>query len=250
MRSHSSKFKAARTPDPLRTHVVGQVSIEASLKAALGALLLSSVACACSSPAVKESGTAQHTTHTSEKNTAVKPSSTLTLGSSSGSRDAAASASVAVPQDYQTLRSLLLAREAENLPDKATLQRHSNAVEALTWLGRNDDQLVVRARALNVLGYFSSADVRSTLLSIARDAQQPSKARAGAVEGLARQNPGEDAALQGALLELVKDKDIRVGVAAVEALSGIASARQGLEALARAGGLSSDVQRALERALK
>ena len=50
-----------------------------------------------------------------------------------------------------TVRALLLARHAADLPSKAILDRHQKADDSLRWLAANDNARVIRVRALTLL---------------------------------------------------------------------------------------------------
>jgi hypothetical protein len=122
-----------------------------------------------------------------------------------------------LPEGVQPVRDLLLARHADDLPDKATLSSHEGALEHLQWLAANDDQMMVRARALDLLGYWDEA--LPLLRQMAGDAEAHGKLRAAAILGLVRSDLSDDEASRTLLGVLTSDPDERVAAEAQAALA-------------------------------
>ncbi len=123
----------------------------------------------------------------------------------------------ALPEGVKPVRDLLLARHADDLPDKATLERHEGALEHLQWLAAHDDQMLVRARALDLLGYWEEA--LPLLRQTAADSAAHGKLRSAAILGLLRSDLSDDEASRALLGELSSDADDRVADEARAALS-------------------------------
>jgi len=125
-------------------------------------------------------------------------------------RDPAASSA---PASVQGITGLLLARHADDLPAKATLEKHPEAAAALRWIAQHDERLIVAARALEALGYWPDDANRVFLLGVAADTAVPVKSRAAAWRALAAW-PASDAALTAAAQKASGDPAVPVARAA------------------------------------
>jgi HEAT repeat protein len=126
--------------------------------------------------------------------------------------------------------SLLRARHPEDLPDRATLDRHGGA-EALWAAAGSDPDLVVRARALELLGLYDEPAQVERLLRTAQDPAAASKLRASAVIGLGRTRAGDRAAVVAAVAALVRDDDRRLALEAGAVLRTLPGGEPALAAL-------------------
>ena len=121
-----------------------------------------------------------------------------------------------LPEGAKPIRDLLLARHADDLPDKATLESHEGALAHLTWLAENDQQMLVMARALDLLGYWDEA--LPMLRETAADTGKHSKLRSAAILGLVRSDLSDDEESRAVLTKLSGDADERVSAEAKAAL--------------------------------
>jgi hypothetical protein len=160
-------------------------------------------------------------------------------------------ASVEPPSQEQidNLRPLLLARHAKDLPDRATLQAHANPEGTLMWLADNDDRVVVRERALLLLGHFASPSSQAFLVAAARDPSRDPKLQAAAVAGLAKYDLEDREDLREVVAAQLEHRDLRVGYAAVQALRDVPSAAADLERASKNPDLAEQVRRAAKDAL-
>mgnify|MGYP000480290392 CR=1 FL=1 len=122
-------------------------------------------------------------------------------------------ATSSAPASVQGITGLLLARHADDLPAKATLEKHPDAAAALRWIAQNDERLIVAARALEALGYWPDDANRVFLLGVAADTAVPVKSRAAAWRALAAW-PASDAALTAAAQKASGDPAVPVARAA------------------------------------
>ena len=128
-----------------------------------------------------------------------------------------AAASGDKPISVDGITGLLLARHAEDLPSKGTLDKHSEAPAALRWIAGNDDRLIVVARALELLAHYPEPTNRALLLSTATSTAHP-KARAAAWRALAAFDVPNDAELKAAAESASQDPAKPVALAAQAAL--------------------------------
>jgi len=125
------------------------------------------------------------------------------------------------PASTGAISELLSARHAQDLPDRATLDAHADADEALAWLARNGSTAALRVRATRALGLFPDRDHDELLVEYARPTAPHPTLRAAALQALAalpveRRTP-HSAVLQQAL----QSDDPRVVGAAREAAEGL-----------------------------
>lgn len=66
---------------------------------------------------------------------------------------------VEVPAEFAAIRSLLMAHHTEDLPTREALEKHPDPVAALSWLAENDELMVVRTRATELLALFEPQPV-------------------------------------------------------------------------------------------
>jgi hypothetical protein len=130
------------------------------------------------------------------------------------------------------VRALLLARHVDDLPSRATLDHHPGAEQSLHRLARTDVKLVVRARALQLLGLYPTRESEAILVQVAQDAGQPEKLRAAALHGLGGYDLSARADLREIVLAQLDSPDAMVAVAAVVALRDVPAAAAALERIA------------------
>ena len=118
------------------------------------------------------------------------------------------------PASVAAVRPLLGARHTEDLPTRTALDTHPGAEEALQWLARYGSSLVEAERAAMLLATYDSEATAEVCLSLLTEGGH-AKVRAGAARCLATQSA---AAAEPALVALLTDSDIRVGIAAADAL--------------------------------
>ncbi len=122
------------------------------------------------------------------------------------------------PAGVDGVLELLLARHADDLPDKTTLDKHDGAPAALRWIATNDERLLTQARALEALGFWPNDANRNFLLGVAIDTKRPAKTRAAAWKGLAAWDLKADIELLNAATEASADPAVPVARAAQAAL--------------------------------
>lgn len=112
------------------------------------------------------------------------------------------------------VRHLLLARHPEDLPTRQQLERFDGAPDLLRQIGTTDEDLVVRARALDLLGMYDTPETVDLLLGVARDAAVPAKLRAAALLGLQRTDLAAHAEVRALYTELARGPDARLAIEA------------------------------------
>lgn len=118
------------------------------------------------------------------------------------------------PAAVAKIAPLLGARHTADLPDKAALAHHEGAEAALQWLAQYGDSLVQAERAAMLLATYDSAETAAVCRDLLSSPAH-AKIRAGAAHCLASQT---DAAAEPALVAVLSDTDVRVSVAAADAL--------------------------------
>jgi uncharacterized protein (UPF0147 family) len=151
--------------------------------------------------------------------------------------------------DTKAMLAILNAKDKAASATKATLDA-SGGLGVLKQLADSDPNLVVRARALDFLGFYNDAATESYLGKIVMDQGQDPKLRAGAIEGLGRMGLADRAKARAAVVRSLGDSNAAVGVAAVRALNGIASAKADLEKVANDSSAPEPVRNAAKAAIK
>ena len=142
-----------------------------------------------------------------------------------------AAAAPPAPASVARVRALLGARHTADLPSRAALDAQPGAAEALTWIAQYGETLIESERALGLLALYPEAAHASMCMELL---QGPAHAKIRA--GAARCLTGQDlSATQPALVTALSDKDVRVGVAAADALRAHAGAVEALDAKLVAG---------------
>ncbi len=147
------------------------------------------------------------------------------------------------------VRALLLARHAEDLPTRETFDKHPHAEKALHSVALNDEKLVVRARALQLLGLYPTADSEKLLLAVVADTSHHAKLRAAALHGLGAYDLESREDLRAVVVDQLQSSDVMVGIAAVIALRDVASAVADLRGIAEQEGILKQVKDAARKAL-
>lgn len=115
-----------------------------------------------------------------------------------------------------SVRVLLKARHADDLPDRAALEAHEDALDQLIALSREDDELIVRERALLLLALYPESDTARALLIEVAAGTDHAKLRAAAFRGLVPW-AGEDE-VRALASTAAEDPDARVQAAATALL--------------------------------
>ena len=147
------------------------------------------------------------------------------------------------PGSADTLRPLLMARHAKDLPSPRSSARHDDAAAGLRWLAEHDDLVVVRARALLLLRHFPDADTEVLLLRQLDDADSHQQLRAAAVRALSGFDLDARADLRAKAAAAVKSPDLPVAVSAARVLRDVDA--DDLTALRADPGLPNPVRAAL-----
>lgn len=139
------------------------------------------------------------------------------------------------PQGTADVEELLRARHTEDLPDRATLDIHGDAVAILGHLAAHASTLQVRARAYDLLGLY---ETDATLVEALGDDALHGKLRAAAALGLGRRDLSTDSRkpARDALYTALQGTDERVALTALEVLAGQPDTRATLEASLPADG--------------
>lgn len=145
----------------------------------------------------------------------------ILAGTGCSSPDAATGPAAAAPTPTETvknplakLRHSLLARHPEDLPTREQLERYDGAPELLRQIGTTDEDLVVRARALDLVGMYDTPETVELLLGVARDGAVPAKLRAAALLGLQRTDLAAHAEVRALYAELARGPDARLAIEA------------------------------------
>jgi hypothetical protein len=154
-----------------------------------------------------------------------RPISSLPDPAPAPSFDAPAADAPPAPAATEGVRALLRARHTADLPDRATLDAHPGAEAALQWLAQHGETLIEAERAAGLLALYSSTESAETCSAILQSGAH-AKIRAGAARCLAGQSA--DVA-QPLLVRSLADTDVRVGVAAADALKTVPGAVEALE---------------------
>jgi hypothetical protein len=155
--------------------------------------------------------------HTQEVEPRVADGAALPTGSRSEAP--ATTEAPPMPAAASTVRELLMARHNDDVPDRATLDAHAGALEALVWLASHGDPLVVRARALRVLGQYAEDDARAVQVAVASDSNAHPSLVAAAILGLGDRGFGSDADSRRVVESRSSDADPRIAEAAATALA-------------------------------
>lgn len=123
------------------------------------------------------------------------------------------------------LRHLLLARHPEDLPTREQLERFDGAPELLRQIGTTDEDLVVRARALDLVGMYDTPETVDLLLGVARDAAVPAKLRAAALLGLQRTDLAAHPEVRALYTELARGPDARLAIEAAAVIGRVPALR-------------------------
>jgi len=153
------------------------------------------------------------------------------------------------PASAASIRPLLQARHAADLPGRAALEQHPDPEAALRWLADHDELMLVRARSLDLLGLWDTDENAAFLLAVATDTERHVKLRTAAILGLKRTELSTRNEVVEALFAIAADTEPRAAVEAIGALAPVASARPALESLAAREGLDATVSAALAEAL-
>jgi hypothetical protein len=119
------------------------------------------------------------------------------------------------PAAVAAIRPLLGARHTADLPDKAALSLHDDAEAALHWLTLYGQTLIEAERAAMLLAAYDTPATAAVCVELLAGPAH-AKLRAGAARCLASQSTTE--AVEPTLVAALRDPDVRVGVAAADAL--------------------------------
>lgn len=153
----------------------------------------------------------------------------------------------AEPTCWASLEQRLRARHDEDLPDRAALDRLPQSEAGLTWLAGHADTLLVRARALDLLGLYAGDAARGVLLAALTDTSSHDKLRRAAVLGLARFDLATDTTVRAALVARLADDDTGVALEAAGVLVSVPSAAAEIDTQLAAGRVDPAVRVRLGR---
>lgn len=147
------------------------------------------------------------------------------------------------------VRKLLLARHVEDLPSKATLDKHAAAPSALRALAQDDAQMMVRARATQLLGNYPEPANEALVVQIIDNEELHSSLRAAGVLALGGWDLEARVDLRERVVAGLDGPNPGIAVAAAKALQGVPSAKTSLESVSKGAGTSSMVRRAAQESL-
>lgn len=154
------------------------------------------------------------------------------------------------PAGTDGLEELLRAWHAEDLPGPEVLDAHEDAEASLIWLGSHGEPMVMRVRALTLLKHRGTPTARAALMAVAQNRTLHAAVQAGALAGLGGQDLANDAEARALVEAGLSDRDLRVQMAAIGALTGVQASRPLLEAVAADEGANATVRQAASDALR
>jgi hypothetical protein len=199
-----------------------------------------SLACTGPSPATEEVPVVDVTT---EATVTTLPEEVVREGSGTDAPTEAA------PDYVAAVSALLQARHVDDLPTRETLDANPQAHDALIWIAGNAGEMVQRERALMLLGLYPDDASATVLLDVLSGDAHP-KLKAAAIQGASAQDLAANTALFDAIVGALSADDVRMGVAAAEALAGVEAGTAALESAAANAELDPQVQAAATAALK
>ena len=157
--------------------------------------------------------------------------------------------SEAMPPKLAGMQGLLNSKEKSDSIGKGSLDK-SGGDEGLRWFADHDDALVVRARALELIGLYPTSENEGYLTRIVLDQGANAKVRAGAIEGLGKMGLSTRGKSRAAVVRALSDSNPSVGVAAVRALKGVPEAKDELTKLSQNKDAAEPVRNAALAAIK
>lgn len=158
-------------------------------------------------------------------------------------------ASLATDAEIAGVRKLLLARHVEDLPSKETLDKHPAASSALRALAQDDAQMMVRARATQLLGNYPSPASEALVVQIIDNEELHSSLRAAGVLALGGWDLEARVDLRERVIAGLNSDKPGIAVAAAKALQGAPSAKTSLESVSKDAGTPPMVRRAVQESL-
>lgn len=130
------------------------------------------------------------------------------------------------PADVDTLRGLLSAHHAQDLPGADDLAAYETAEASLHWLTLHGDRMVIQVRALSLLQHFPTSETRELAVT-QLDGSIP-QLQAAAITALSGQNLEAAPELVDAIAGALRVDDVRIGLAALTVLSETPAGRQAI----------------------
>jgi hypothetical protein len=109
---------------------------------------------------------------------------------------------------------LLSAHDTADLPERATLDAHEDAVTSLAWIANHGDPLVIRGRAMQILGQYSDELAVQTQRDAVADMDAHAIVVASAIRGMTDRGFADDEESYELVLKRDAETDARI-VAAV-----------------------------------
>ena len=153
-----------------------------------------------------------------------------------------------VPDEFAELRTLLLAFHADVLPSMEVVAG-LGGVDALIWLATRDPLVVVRERALLVLGRSDRSTQGAAVCVSSASAGGIPRVQAAALRCLAREDLVDNATARRHLVRALHQEDPRLVLAAVAGLAASESGREHLSLWSEEVVLPAVVQDAVRREL-
>ncbi len=137
----------------------------------------------------------------------------------SGTR-APATTTVAAPEaptGVLAITGLLNAHDTADLPERATLDAHDDAVGSLVWIAKHGDPLVIRARAMHALGQYDDEPAVQTHREAVANMEAHPIIVASAIRGLTVRGLTEGDESYELILKRDSETDVRIVAAILEA---------------------------------
>ena len=154
-----------------------------------------------------------------------------------------------VPTKFKGLRELvgMSTKELSN----EQLNTFPDPSRGLRWFARHDKEATVRIRSLHALGLYPTDENAAVLKFVATDTKSEPTVRAAALRGMGRFDLEQEkmVSLKEMVLESVKNKDVTISTAAVDAMHGMVTALPILEELAADTKAPAEVRAAAKRSM-
>ena len=119
------------------------------------------------------------------------------------------------PASVTAITGLLSAHHTADLPDRAALDTHEDAVGSLIWIATNGDPLAIRGRAMHILGQYDDAAAVETQREAVADMSGHAIVVAAAIRGMTDRGLTDDSESYELILKREVDTDARIVAAVV-----------------------------------
>ncbi len=127
------------------------------------------------------------------------------------------------PDHVKELLPLLKAHHIEDLPSKATLEKHPKAEEALLWIALNGDTVGTKSRAVKLLSYYNTDKSTEFIKTMCEKGDTHHTVRASAFHVVAGWSTSQRTDMASVISKGLDDSNALVVVAACKAATGLPS---------------------------